>query len=150
MTTDSATVYGGVGLPPHPVPDHRKELRKFGLGFAAIVGGIFGGIAFWKGAVTAYTILFSLGGIAATFAIAWPPGLQPLFTLMMKIGAVLGFVNTRLLLGIVFYLLFLPFGLVWRLFAGDRLGRRVDPEAETYWNTRDPAESDSVRCERPF
>ena len=50
----------------------------------------------------------------------------------MAAAEVLGWINTRILLGIVFYGLITPMGLVRRLRGGDAMRRRGDPGAATY------------------
>ena len=51
----------------------------------------------------------------------------------MRIGLVLGWINTRLILGVVFYALLMPMGLVMRgVFHEDSMKRNLDPEVKTY------------------
>jgi hypothetical protein len=57
----------------------------------------------------------------------------------MTIGHALGWVNTRLLLGLVFYGLITPMGLVRRFLLGrDPMRRQFEPEADTYRVPRQP------------
>lgn len=137
-----------IGLPPPEAPDERKELRKFGLLFALIAGGL-GGLSFYHHKVIAYSLLWSLASYALVFAVVWPRGVRPIFLGMMKFGEVMGFVVNHLFLTIAYYLIFTPFGLVMKLLRNDPLHRRF-PEEGSYWRARDAAESDPVRCERPF
>ena len=50
----------------------------------------------------------------------------------MAIGNVLGWINTRIILGIMYYVLFLPFGLIMQLFAKDPMARKIDKSLKTY------------------
>ena len=120
-----------------PTEVTRKDLRYFGL----IVGGIFAVIALWpliwRGegprmwAVIAAAVLIIPG-------IVFPMSLKWLYRGWMAIGAVLGFINTRIILGIIFYGVFAPFGFFMRLRGKDIMRRNWDPEAETYRELREP------------
>lgn len=61
-----------------------------------------------------------------------PRSLKQVHTGWMKLGHVLGAINTRILLGLVYYLLITPMGLVMRLLGKDIMHRAVDHEATTY------------------
>jgi len=115
----------------------RAELRNFGL----IVGGILTMIALWpvlfRGddprlwALVAAGVMVGLGLFA--------PGLmRPIYRVWMRIGAILGWVNTRIILGIAFYGMFTPMGTVMRLFGRDPLRRKFDADLSTYRVRRSP------------
>ena len=74
-------------------------------------------------------------------ALAWPRSLTQVYRLWMSIGEVLGWINTRLLLGGLFYLLFTPVGVWMRLRGKDPLRRTLAPEAESYRVVRQPRPS---------
>lgn len=52
--------------------------------------------------------------------------------LWMGLAEAMGFVMTRVILGVVFFLFVTPIGLARRLFGGDPLGRRA-ARTESYW-----------------
>ena len=97
-----------------------KELRNFGL----LVGGVFSVIGLWpmllRGeplrlwAVTTGALLIILGSLA-------PKWLAPIHRGWMWVGHVLGWINTRIILGIVFYGLITPIGILFRLFGKDTM-----------------------------
>ena len=68
----------------------------------------------------------------------------------MKFAHVLGWINTRLLLGLFFYLVMTPVALVLRLAGKDLLQQRLDRSAKSYWVKREPAPTDPERYERLF
>ncbi len=76
--------------------------------------------------------------------------LRPVFKLWLKVAHAIGWFNTQLLLSIVFMLLFIPTGLVMRLFRKDPMKRKMLTE-KTYW---EPYEleglKDKSRYERQF
>ncbi len=63
----------------------------------------------------------------------------------MKIGHMLGWVNTRVILGIFFYVLLTPMGLVMRLFRADPMRRNRDRRAKSYRIERPPRSADHLR-----
>jgi len=64
------------------------------------------------------------------------PVLRPIHTGWMKFAYALAWVNTRLLLGLFFYLVMTPVGLLMRLFGKDFLEERLDRSAASYWKKR--------------
>jgi hypothetical protein len=108
----------------------RKQLRSFGL----MVGGIFAVIGLWPivmsqpprwWAVGGGSVLVTLGGVA-------PGSLTLPYKGWMAVGHVLGWVNTRIILGIVFYGLLTPLGLIRRVLGHDTFKADFEPERETY------------------
>ena len=65
-------------------------------------------------------------------ALVWPGFLSPVYRVWMAIGYVLGWINTRIILGVVFFLLFTPMGLIMRLLGKDPMCRRFDPQLGSY------------------
>jgi hypothetical protein len=66
----------------------------------------------------------------------------------MKIGHALGWINSRIILGILFFLMFAPVALVLRLFGKDMLRQRLDASATTYRIASEHLPRD--RMERPY
>ena len=128
----------------------RKQLRNFGL----LVGGVFALIGFWQlyrgQHETARTILWVLGGFLIGFGAVAPTLLAPIHAAWMKFAFVLGWVNSRIILGVIFFLMITPIGLVVRIFRRDALERRIDRNATSYWVQRTPVEGVREHCERQF
>jgi hypothetical protein len=109
----------------------RAQLRNFGL----IVGGLFGLIAVWPAVARGGSVRLWLVGVAVALvgpALAAPRVLAPAHRAWMALGDVLGWINTRLVLGLVFFGLITPTGLVLRLMGRDPMHRAFDPGATTY------------------
>jgi hypothetical protein len=68
----------------------------------------------------------------------------------MKFAFVLGWVNTRLILGVFFYGILTPIGVTMRLFGWDPLTRKIDRRAESYWVKRAQVPFDAKRYEQLF
>ncbi len=116
----------------------RKEIRGIGLAFAIIAAGL----GFWQlyrdnQAAGLILVLIALT-LASTGALA-PGVLRPFARGWIFVAGKLAWVNTRLLLGLFFFLVMTPLGLVFRLFGRDPLQRRYDPSAPSYWEPRPSA-----------
>ena len=99
------------------------ELRQFGLLFGATLVLLFGillpffiGYRFplwpWVAAVL-FTVL----------ALLAPTALTPFYRGWMRFGLIAGFINTRIIMFVLYYALFVPTGLVMKLFGRDALAR---------------------------
>lgn len=109
----------------------KKELRNFGL----MVGGVFFLLGIWPvlrygegvrlWAIVPASVLVPLGLVA-------PALLAPLFRGWMKVGHVMGWINTRIILGILYFGLITPMGVIMRLFGWDSMRRALSPDAESY------------------
>lgn len=78
------------------------------------------------------TWALTLGGVLILPALLFPAALQPVYRFWMLLGLGLGWVNTRILLTLVFYGLFTPMGLWLKLMAKDPLNRGFDPNTNSY------------------
>jgi len=114
-----------------------KQLRSFGI----IVGGIFAVLGFWpvvfRGEDPRWWIV-ALAGCLMVPALVFPRSLFWVYKSWMAIGHVLGWINTRIILGAVFYLIVTPTGIL-RLWLGkDPMGRQLRPDLDSYRIVRKP------------
>ena len=125
-----------------------REIQKFGITFA-VLGAVAAAVMIYKGnphwpwAVGA-GFLFLLAGLFAR------PALRPVYVGWMKFAFVLGWINTRLLLGVFFYLVLTPAGLLARAFGKDLLDLKINRSSLTYWKKRDAAPAGKERYEHLF
>jgi len=68
----------------------------------------------------------------------------------MSISILLGFVMTRVILSILFYIVITPVGFVARLLGKDFLDEKIDKSKESYWNYREQKEYDKTSTEQQF
>jgi hypothetical protein len=125
-----------------PGMSHKQE-RQFGFLFAAV----FTIVAFWPLWPLHAPNVWWLGGAGAwmAFALICPRLLAPLRKGWMAFGHVLGWINSRIILGVVFFVVVTPIGLIMRLFGKDILRMRT-PKSSTYWIKRDkPLDPQSLR-----
>ena len=62
-----------------------------------------------------------------------PRALLPIYVLMMLIAIPIGFVISIVLLRLIYYLLFTPMALWFRIRGRDTMNRRLDPDRDSYW-----------------
>ena len=108
-----------------------KELRSFGL----LVGGIVTVIGLWP--VVRYGALprtwaITVGGLLIAFGLFSPRMLAPIHRAWMWIGHVLGWINTRILLGIVFYGLITPLAIIFRVMGKDTMRQAFSENSPSY------------------
>ena len=113
----------------------KKSLRKFGMvmsGACALIAALL----FIKHRQLNLPVVFISVAFFACALFAWM-ALKPIYIVWMKLASVLSWVNTRLLLVIIFYLVFSPLGIVMRLFGIDLLERKMDKKANSYWKKKE-------------
>jgi saxitoxin biosynthesis operon SxtJ-like protein len=114
-----------------------KQLRSFGL----LVGGIFGAIGLWPAIIRGQQPRLwavALGVALVVPALVAPRTLRPVYRVWMTAGEILNWINTRIILGVVFYGLLTPMGLAMRRFGHDPMRRQSQPGADTYRVMRPP------------
>lgn len=124
----------------------KSELRKFGItvGIALLV---LAGVLYLKHHAI-YVWFATVGAALLVLGLAVPIILKPVYRVWMAFAFALGWFNTRLILGIIFYLIFTPVGLIMRLFGRDALRLRLQRDAESYWLYREDRAVDPKRMER--
>ena len=108
-----------------------KQLRSFGL----TVGGVFALIGLWPLILHAadprwWSVV--VAGILIAPALVYPNSLFWPYKGWMAVGHVLGWINTRIILGVVFYAVVTPIGIVRRWLGKDPMGRRLRPDLDSY------------------
>lgn len=100
-----------------------------------------------KHAISALIIVSVFFFITGFFA---PALLKPVYIFWMSLAFVLGWLNSRLILFIMFYLIFAPVGLLMRLFAIDPLDKKIQKEKTSYWKTKEKKDTAACDYERQF
>jgi hypothetical protein len=115
----------------------KKQLRSFGL----IVGGIFGAIGLWPLVVRSAEPRWwaaTVAGLLVVPALLSPRVLLWPYRGWMALGQILGWINTRVILGLIFYLVVTPTGILRRWLGKDPMGRRFRPDLDSYRVVRKP------------
>jgi hypothetical protein len=135
------------GARGRPVTD--AQARKTAL----VVAAVFFAIAAWNFYRGRTTIVAVFGGLAAALVLAgyFAPALARRFHVAwMSLAAALGYVNSRVLLTLMFYGVFTPYGFVSRLFGRDPLRRRRGAKTDSHWTERKQTRQTRDGFERLF
>lgn len=135
------------------LPD-KNALRRFGLAFASILVLLFGlviplirfgysGLPLVAGSQNAAWPWWA-AGIIAVFAAILPASLMWLYKPWMKFAELAQWVNTRIILLLLFYLIILPIGLLRRLLGKDSMQRKFDAKADSYRTVLDSADHNDM------
>jgi len=81
--------------------------------------------------------IFFVSFVFFVLAFLRPLILKPIYVFWMKMAFLLGWVNTRIILIVLFYTLFTPIGLVMKLFKMDLLDRVIEKKKESYWKKKE-------------
>jgi len=117
-------------------PDRRQRV-VFLLAWLMFFGAI-GAVVWWQGGAGA--VVLGLWAVAAVVPIIGM--LLPGFARMVYVGMAyaafpIGFVVSYIVLGLIYYCVLTPIGLIMRLLGYDPMRRRFDADAATYWTPRD-------------
>jgi len=99
--------------------------RSFGISVGLVLIAL-GAALFWRNRVGRAEILAGIGVLLLAGGLLHPPVLKYPSALWWKFARVLGYINARILLTILFTLVFVPISLIWRLAGKDPLTRRRD------------------------
>lgn len=109
---------------------NNADLRSFGL----LVGAVFGLIALYplfKGEnLRAWATVISIALIAP--AIFFPPLLELPFRFWAVLGHILGWLNTRIILTVLYFAAIVPVSLVLKIFGREPLKLHFDPDLVSY------------------
>lgn len=130
------------------------ELRTFGLIFAVffilVIGLLIPLISNgWSAMFSDPGLLpqwpWLVSGVVMLWALIHPASLHLLHRPWMKFADIAGWVNTRIIMILLFYLLILPMGFIMRLFGYDPMRRKIDRKIESYRNVKKPEDRDHMR-----
>ena len=127
----------------------RRDLTWFGLVlflFFVVMGGVFGRAL---ASDVARNGLWGAGAVLAAAYYAVPAWRRPMFVGWMYAAYPIGFVVSHVLLGLVYFGVVTPIGLLMRAVGHDPMTRRFDRAAATYWVKREPV-TDVKRYFRQF
>ena len=83
-----------------------------------------------------------IGVIFILFGQFLPTILKPIYLVWMTFAVILGWIMTRVILIVIFYLIVTPTGLIAKLFRHKFLDVTFRAEKDTYWNYRKDTISD--------
>ena len=121
--------------------------RRFGI----VVGLAFlalGGVAWWRGRVHAAMVFTTLGGLLVVAGLLVPTWLGPVEQAWMGLAAPLSKVTTPVFMGVVYFVVLMPVGVVKRLLRQNALVH--EPQGGGYWIKRQPGTGSRTDMARQF
>ena len=130
------------------IKETNKDLRKFGL----TVGGVLAAIAalifyFEKPSAIYFAII---GGFLILAGIIYPKILKLLNKVWMSLAIVLGFIMSRVILTVLFYLVLTPISFLAKLVGKKFMVLKYNKSANTYWEKRTIIHKKQIDYERQF
>jgi len=130
------------------ISETKRDLRKFGL----TVGGVLLAIGlvlfyFEKPSAIYFAVI---GGLLILFGALFPKILKPLNKIWMSLAIILGFLMSRVILTILFYLVLTPIALVAKLVGKKFMVLKNDKSANTYWEKRTNINKKQIDYDRQF
>ncbi len=129
--------------------EERKKSRTFGWGLVGLFA-ILGVIRWFLRGEEGIPWQFYVAGVGLILNLAVPVVLYPVYKAAIFIAHYLGWFNTRLILGLIYFLLFTPIALIFRITGKDLLDKKIDKKAKSYWNIRERVPFDASRVENQF
>jgi|CZKI01.1.fsa_nt_gi hypothetical protein len=113
-----------------------RQLLVFGVAWLVLLG-LFGWQTWPRGRHWAAEAAWALAALVPLAGLISRRFLRLVYLALSYATFPLGFVVSRVILALVYYLAVTPIGLTMRLFHYDPLSRRFDPKAQSYWIRRD-------------
>jgi len=125
-----------------------KAIRDFGIliGFILL---IIAGILFYKERES-YELIILLGIAFIGLGLGMPIILKPFYLIWMYFAVVLGWFMTRLILGLLFYIIVSPIGLISRLFGKRFLDLKDSALNSSYWKYKNNQRTSHQDFEKQF
>ena len=124
-------------LPPPIESQSPAELRQFGFILTGGLIAIFGLLLPWLREGSLQGIQFNswpwyAAAVLLVISLVAPQILGPLHKGWMFIGHILGYINSRIILGLIYLAIFTPVALFFKLTNKDPLQRKLDKQLASY------------------
>ena len=116
------------------IKSEKSDLRKFGI-IIGVILLVIAGFSLWK-EKESFQIFLTIGAVLCVFSVVIPVILKPIYWMWMIFATILGWIMTRVILSILFYVIITPIGLISRLFGKQFLELKWNEKNSTYWNYR--------------
>ncbi len=135
-------------IPINWKPD-RKTLGEFAEAGMFALGMVAAPLAYFRGHPQIAATFWVVAVIIRVVGLARPAWLKPVFLGLTLVTWPIGWVVSWVALGLLYFAVFTPIALVFRLMGRDALRRSFDPKAKTYWEPYRPNRG-LERYLRPF
>ena len=135
-------------IPINWTPD-RKTLGEFAEAGMFVLGMVAAPLAYFKGQPRVALAFWLVAVSLRIIGLVRPAWLKPAFLGLTLATWPIGWVVGRGALTILYFMVFTPIALLFRLIGRDALKRKLDPKAKTYWESYRPNRG-IERYLRPF
>jgi hypothetical protein len=111
-----------------------KELRQFALIMTIMILLLFAFFFPWLYELSFSYYPYFIAAIFLVVGLVSPKLLNPIHYLWIKLSSFLGFINSKLILFIIYYFMIVPMGLVAKLFGFDPMKKKC--QTDTYYIQR--------------
>lgn len=125
-----------------------KAVKKTGITVGIVLIAI-SFILWWLGK-NSFVYFSAIGGIFIILSYIAIPLLKPFHKLWIGLSLILGFVMSRVILTILFYLVVTPIGLLAKLVGKKFMPLGFDKNEKTYWEKRENTIKQKIDYERQF
>jgi len=122
--------------------NENRTRQLLGVILPALCAGIGLPIRYGTDAMTIATIVWIIVGTIALGVVFVPSFGRTVYDSWMLAAVPISWAVSHLILGIVYYLVLTPIGLIMRLCGRDPMHRQLLPETDTYWKTHKPRNND--------
>jgi hypothetical protein len=124
-------------IPINWSPD-RKTLNEFSEAGMFALGMVAAPLAYFRGHTWLAATFWGLGVALRLVGLVHPSTIRPVFLGLTLATWPIGWVVSKVALGLLYFLVFTPIALVFRLVGRDALQRSADRDAKSYWEPYRP------------
>jgi len=126
----------------------KSELRKFGI-ILGIFFGLLGGLFLWR-EKDYYFYFFIISGAFLVLGLAVPILLKPIHKIWMTLAILMGWLMTRVILIVLFYLVVTPISVLGRCFNKKFLELTFNQDMDSYWIPQKTSKFQKGNYEKQF
>ena len=130
------------------INETEKDLRKFGITVGTVLI-LIAGLLLWKDK-NSYIYFGIIGALLILTGFIKPVILKPLNKIWMTLAILMGWVMTRVILIILFYIVVTPTAFFAKVFKKNFLDLKVDKSRNTYWEIREKKHTVPADYEKQF
>ena len=117
----------------HEIPElDNAGLRKFGITTGCIVAILFGFVLPWLFDFSRPLWPFIVAAVLILWGLIAPATLNTVYRVWMRFGLLLGSITSPIVLSVVFFAMFVPIALFFRVTGRDALNRQIDEKSTSY------------------
>jgi hypothetical protein len=125
-----------------------EAVKKTGISVGVVL--ILISLLLWYLGKTSFIYFSIIGGLFVILAFISIPVLRPFHKLWMTLALAMGFVMSRVILTVLYYLILTPVGLLAKIVGKKFMPLGFDKNAKTYWEKRENIVKQQIDYDRQF